>query len=198
MYVREAKNREEVWLLDRIEQLDLDDPAFRSRDYVVAVDETTGDKAGFGRIRIHPGEPEVCELTSIGVLPEWREQGVGAHVIERLLDHASDQGFATVYSLTSEVAYLTQFGFEPIERSELPPQLRDRLEERRKQDEDIIGLIIEVGDFTMPAHLREAFKLAGRHDPEEEDDVSEDEVSELRDEFGIDPEETTYKYDTGR
>ena len=32
MYVRDAKNREEVWLLDRIEEMGLDETAFRSRD----------------------------------------------------------------------------------------------------------------------------------------------------------------------
>lgn len=197
MYVREAKNREEVWLLDRIEQMDLDDPAFRSRDYVVAVDETTGNKAGFGRIRIHQGDPEVCELTSIGVLPEWREQGVGAHVIERLLDHASDQGFETVYALTSQVSYLTQFGFEPIESSELPPPLLDRLEGLRTADDEVIGLVIDVDDFHMPGHLREAFKLAGRRDQREESADDDDEVESLKEEFGIDPDEATYKYDTG-
>lgn len=86
MYVRDAKNREEVWLLDNIEAMDLDETAFRSRDYVVAIDETSNEKAGFGRVRIHKPEdaPDICELTSIGVVKEWRGQGVGAHVIERL------------------------------------------------------------------------------------------------------------------
>ena len=39
MYVRDAKNREEVWLLDQIDALGIDAEAFRSRDYVLAVDE---------------------------------------------------------------------------------------------------------------------------------------------------------------
>jgi hypothetical protein len=51
MYVRGAKKREEVWLLDRLDEFGLADPAFRSRDYVVALDEESGSKAGFGRIR---------------------------------------------------------------------------------------------------------------------------------------------------
>jgi len=53
MYIRDAKNRDEAWLLDAIEQLGLDDVAFRSRDYVIAVDEESGDRAGFGRLRLH-------------------------------------------------------------------------------------------------------------------------------------------------
>ncbi len=107
----------------------LDETAFRSRDYVIAVDELSNEKAGFGRIRIHrvsadrdeSDEPtEYCELTSIGVLEGWRGQGVGAHVIERLIEYASDEGFDTVYTLTGEGSYLAQFGFRRIDESNLP------------------------------------------------------------------------------
>ena len=73
MYVRGAKKREEVWLLEEIERLDLDEAAFRSREYVIALDEETGEKAGFGRLRVHE---DTIELTSVGVLESWRGQRV--------------------------------------------------------------------------------------------------------------------------
>ena len=194
MYVRDAKNREEVWLLDRIEEMGLDETAFRSRDYVVAIDEGSNAKAGFGRIRIHKpedGEP-VCELTSIGVLPAWRGQGVGAHVVERLVEYASDEGFEEVYSLTGAADYLTQFGFERVGTERLPPVLRDRLETKRANIQpEAVPLRLEKSAFTVPPRFRERFKnaAAGESEPEPED-TAED--------FGIDPDEATYKYDTGR
>ncbi|MFC4437791.1 MULTISPECIES: GNAT family N-acetyltransferase [Natrialbaceae] len=208
MYVRDAKNREEVWLLDYIESMGLDDTAFRSRDYVVAIDEVTGEKAGFGRIRVHKvdGEPtdangspagdegpaEVCELTSIGVLESWRGQGVGAHVIERLLEYAGDEGFDTVYSLTGQSAYLAQFGFRRIETEQLPEPLQGRLSEKRdRTDPDAVPLEIEIDRFQMPERLREAFKQASKS-PEEEP------TTETAEDFGIDSDTATYKYDTGR
>ncbi|WP_265111774.1 GNAT family N-acetyltransferase [Halosolutus halophilus] len=204
MYVRDAKNREEVWLLDHIESMGLDDTAFRSRDYVVAVDENSGEKAGFGRIRIHKvddssetddrgdREDAVCELTSIGVLEGWRNQGVGAHVVERLLEYAGDEGFSTVYALTGESAYLAQFGFRRIEESRLPAPLEDRLSAKRdRTDPDAVPLVIEIDRFRMPDRLREAFKRA----PEQRDGESNEESAE---DFGIDPDSATYKYDTGR
>lgn len=194
MYVRDAKNREEVWLLDQIEAMELDDTTFRSRDYVVAIDETSGAKAGFGRIRVHKVEDgqNICELTSIGVLEGWRGQGVGAHVIERLLDYASDDGFETVYALTSEASYLTQFGFQPIETSALPEPLVERLADKREGvDPDAVALRIDVDAFRMPDRLREAFKNAHKDDSEATDDA------ETPEDFGIDPETATYKYDTG-
>lgn len=192
MYVRAAKNREEVWLLDWIEDLGLDDTAFRSRDYVVAVDEETGDKAGFGRIRIHKDDgEEYCELTSIGVLTGWREQGVGAHVVERLIEHARDEQFERVYALTDEPGYLGQFGFRRIEEANLPGPLSDRLSEKRDGvASEAVPVALDVDRFRMPDRLRERFKRAAPRDPEDDE-----EPEEGPEDFGIDPDEATYKYD---
>jgi N-acetylglutamate synthase-like GNAT family acetyltransferase len=192
MYVRNARNREEVWLLDHIEAMGLDDAAFRSRDYVIAIDEQSNEKAGFGRIRIHRGEERVCELTGIGVLSDWRGQGVGAHVVERLLDRASDEGFETVYSLTDQPEYLRQFGFEPIEADDFPEKLDERLETKREASApDAVPLSLPIEEFSMPARLRDRFKDAA---PNREDDT---EIEETPEDFGIDTENTSYKYDTG-
>lgn len=193
MYVRDAKNRDEVWLLDHIEEMELDETAFRSRDYVIAMDEQERERAGFGRIRIHKTDDgEFCELTSIGVLEDWRGQGVGAHVVERLVTTARDKEFAVVYALTSESGYLSQFGFERIEPAQLPDVLQRRLEEKQEQlDPEAVPLRIGTDRFRMPGHLREAFKGA-RAAPDEEA-----EPEEGPEDFGIDPDEATYKYDTG-
>jgi N-acetylglutamate synthase-like GNAT family acetyltransferase len=196
MYVRDAKNRDEAWLLDAIERLGLDDVAFRSRDYVIAVDQESGDRAGFGRLRLHrgdEGEANRIELTGIGVLPEWRDRGVGAHVVERLVDTAAADGFETVYVLTDQPDYLTQFGFEEAPTEDLPPALSDRLEEKREfLGGGVVGLRLPVDEFEMPDRFREAFKKA-----EPADDAADD-VEESAEDFGIDPESATYKYDTGR
>lgn len=193
MYVRDAKNREEAWLLDHIEAMDLDDAAFRSRDYVIALDEETDERAGFGRLRIHKtDESKYCELTGIGVLEEWRGQGVGAHVIERLVEKASDEGFDAVYSITGEPNYLARFGFEPVSNGDLPSRLRERLDRKREEvDPESVAMVLPVEAFEMPDHLREAFKHAA---PRE----SVDQTEEPAEDFGIDTENATYKYDTGR
>ncbi len=192
MYVRDAKNRDEPWLLDRIEAMGLDSEAFRSRDYVIAVDEDSNTRVGFGRLRIHSGDPEVCELTGIGVDPDWRDQGVGAHVIERLVAEAGDSGFETVYVLTDQAAYLEQFGFREIEADTLPDPLARRLEYKRGQvSDEVVTLAVAHDDFSMPTRLREAFKTATGNERDPEPTAGAED-------FGIDPDEATYKYDTGR
>lgn len=190
MYVRDARNRDEAWLLDHIEAMNLDEAAFRSRDYVVAVDEETNTKAGFGRIRLHKAtDAEYCELTSLGVLTGWRGQGVGAHIVERLVENASDQDFEDIYAFVEEPEYLKQFGFTEIDPDDLPEILRTRLtEKQRTVMPDAVPIRLAITDFVMPRRLRDAFKRAG----EEE---TNDEPQETPEDFGIDPETATYKYD---
>lgn len=196
MYVRDAKNRDEVWLLDRIEEMDLTDPAFRSRDYVIAVDEETNERAGFGRIRTHraeESEEEFAELALVATLERWRGQGVGAHVVERLVVKAGDDGFDDVYGFTAQPQYLLQFGFSPVDGEKLPPTLADRLSAlREERSDDAIAVRVAVGEFEMPSRLRERFKEAS---PGE--DAEGVPVEETAEDFGIDPDKVTYKYDTG-
>lgn len=209
MYVRDARNREEVWLLDQIEAMDLDETAFRSRDYVIAIDEETNEKAGFGRIRLHSdsgssSEPErspsgqgpggdLCELTSIGVLERWRGQGVGAHVIERLIETAANEGFETVFTLSPTPDYLAQFGFQTTD--EIPAALQQRLDEKQgtKPDATVLPMRIDTNTFEMPDRLRERFKHAT---PPSQ--VEENTAADPAEDFGIDADSATYKYDTGR
>jgi N-acetylglutamate synthase-like GNAT family acetyltransferase len=193
MYVRDARNRDEAWLLDHIEEMGLDEVAFRSRDYVIAIDEEENEKAGFGRIRVHKTDDgEVCELTSIGVLAEWRGQGVGAHVVERLVTTAGDEGFDTVYALTDQPDYLRQLGFDRIDPTQLPDRLQSRLTEKQESlAPEAVPMRVDPDRFRMPSRLRQAFKGARA------DEEGDDEPEEGPEDFGIDPDEATYKYDTG-
>lgn len=218
MYVRDARNRDEVWLLDRMEELGLAESSFRSRDYVIAVDQETDERAGFGRVRVHKtdttsgaGETretateELCELTSIGVLPAWREQGVGAHVVERLVQTAGDDGFDDVYALTDRTAYLAQFGFESVPEADLPAVLADRLATIRQRAADpespsvvddaeaVAAVAVSTDGFEMPRRFRDRFKQAS---PDTGGGSGGQDPDEMAQEFGIDPDEATYKYDT--
>jgi N-acetylglutamate synthase and related acetyltransferases len=190
MYVRDAKNRDEVWLLDQIEAAAIDDPAFRSRDYVIALDEDTGEKVGFGRIRVHAdGAADHCELAFVYTLEEWRDHGVGAHIIERLIAEAGDAGYDRVYTFTAQPSYFSTFGFEPLGETALPHGLQERFSEVQAEREAAAPMTIATDGFKMPPSARRAFKQV--------DTVADDaiEVKETPEDFGYDPETTTHKYD---
>jgi N-acetylglutamate synthase-like GNAT family acetyltransferase len=190
MYARDAKKHEEVWLLDRLDEFGFEDPAFRSRDYVLAIDEETNERAGFARLRVHSVDAgTVCEFTNIGVREDWRDKGVGAHLLEYLVADAREQGFEEAYALTDEVDYLEQFGFERVPESDLPPPFPDRLEATREYQPEAEPTRLDFEGFEIPARLRDRFA-------ENEDDESE-EPEEAAEDFGIDPDSATYKYDTG-
>jgi hypothetical protein len=108
-----------------------------------------------------------------------------------LVAEAGDDEFETVYVLTDQPAYLTQFGFGRIDVDELPDQLSARLDRKRDQlDDEVVPLALGVEAFEMPRRLREAFKDADAEDGDSEPEESPED-------FGIDPETATYKYDTG-
>ncbi|KAB1188381.1 MULTISPECIES: GNAT family N-acetyltransferase [Haloferax] len=190
MYVRDAKNRDEAWLLDALEDLELDDGAFRSRDYVIALDEETNEKAGFGRIRVHKGDESFCEITCVGVPERWRGQGVGAHVIERLVDRATAEGYDTVYGFSSAHRYCMQFGFDPVDAADLSERVERRFEQVKSRDADAIAVRLSNDEFMMPDRLRERFKVAT---PASSADEAEPELT--AEDFGYD-EETPTKYST--
>jgi len=187
MYVRDGKNRDETWLRDGIEAMGLGEAVGEPQAYVIAVEQDSNERAGFGRLCVNVGEPTVCELTHIGVHQSWRDQGVGAHIIERLLTKAGDAGVKTAYILTDEPGYPTQLGFERVD--DLPAPLADRRREKAAEgDDEIVGLATDTDDFEMPSRLRDAFKTASGAGEEPTVDAEE---------FGIDADGATYKYDTG-
>lgn len=191
MFARDAKKHEEVWLLDRLDEFGFEDPAFRSRDYVLAIDEETNERAGFARFRVHAVDDEqVCEFTNIGVLEDWRRRGVGAHLLEHLVEDARDQGLETAYALTDEPEYLAQFGFQRVPAEGLPEPLPDRLEATREYQPDAVPVRLDFGDFEIPERLRKRFIQRAS-------DSEEAEPEESAEDFGIDPDSATYKYDTG-
>ena len=189
MYVRDGKSRDETWLREKSETMGLDSTAFQADEYVIAVEETSNERVGFGRLRIYGDESTVCELTSIGVTEPWRGQGVGAHLLERLLTKSGDEGCNAAYLLTNEPAYPAQFGFAQCPAEDVPEPLPDRRDTKQTvADNEIVALTIDVDAFEMPPRLREAFKSASPAGDGSTADTDED--------FGIDAETATYKYET--
>lgn len=68
-------------------------------------------------------------LRSLVVSPQWRRQGIGQALTERLLDLAATMGLRAVYLLTTTAqAYFAVRGFAHVDRQEVPAEIRTSVE----------------------------------------------------------------------
>lgn len=83
---------------------------------------TDGDRilGGAGYARLEGGDPHTCELKKMYFLPEARRKGFGALLMQRILRHAAEDGYRTVYIETVDRmraanALYRQFGFKALD-----------------------------------------------------------------------------------
>ena len=89
-------------------------------DFVVAVAD--GQLVGVAGLEV------CCDdalLRSVAVHPEWRSKGVGRAVVSRAIAQAESRGLRALYLLTTTAEhYFPTFGFQKVERSAVPPDVR--------------------------------------------------------------------------
>ncbi len=94
-------------------------PGGRARYLVVELDGVVVGGGGFAPLV--GGDPEVCELRKMYFLPRARGLGVGARLLGRLLEEATEAGFRTCYLETLETMtrarrLYERSGFRPLSR----------------------------------------------------------------------------------
>jgi amino-acid N-acetyltransferase len=68
--------------------------------------------------------PVAALIRSVDVLPEYRSHGVGASLVNEVLERLASRGLRDFYLLTTTAEnYFRKRGFEPIDRGEVHPQL---------------------------------------------------------------------------
>jgi amino-acid N-acetyltransferase len=68
---------------------------------------------------------ETALLRSVAVAPEWRSRGVGRALVTRLIEGAAGRGLRSLYLLTTTAErYFPAFGFVPILREQVPPEMQ--------------------------------------------------------------------------
>ncbi|MGH7498558.1 MAG: arsenic resistance N-acetyltransferase ArsN2, partial [Gemmatimonadales bacterium] len=83
-----------------------------------------------GAVGLEPHLPDAL-LRSAVVEPGARGTGLGVALVERLLDHAREQGVRAVYLLTTTAeAYFLRFGFQRFAREDVPDGVRTSVEFR--------------------------------------------------------------------
>ena len=88
------------------------------RDFLVAVDVSTGELAGCGRLHFYT--PHMAELRSLAVAPSRARTGLGKRIAEELLQEARDFGMDIVFAFTYVPGFFGKIGFLPVDRGMLP------------------------------------------------------------------------------
>lgn len=67
--------------------------------------------------------PELTELRSLAVAPEYRSTGLGKRLVEALVAKARADGFEQICALTLAESFFSRMGFATVDRWAIPPKI---------------------------------------------------------------------------
>ena len=201
MYTRQAYAKDEVWLLDLLEEHNLDDSAFRSREFLFVFDEADSQRPiSFGRVRENKIEDKGLskepfeetqedrdqeddkwgEFSTIHLLPEGEKNNARDLLLEAMVEHATESGYETVYLFTQSVEVYTDYGFNTIAYENLPEYVEERKEKHEEQIQTSSSVLqLDVSNFSVP----------------ETQSLSKEEIRTEKEKQPVD-EQHTHKYET--
>jgi amino-acid N-acetyltransferase len=119
--IRAARPEELTKILQLLEQSELPGAGVQEHLSNFLVVEDGHDLVGTAGLEIYE---RVGLLRSVAVKPDIRSRGLGARLVEAVLNLARKKDLEVVYLLTVTAdKYFPKFGFETISRDELDPRL---------------------------------------------------------------------------
>ncbi|MDE3090074.1 MAG: GNAT family N-acetyltransferase [Chloroflexota bacterium] len=88
-------------------------------DWIIA--EKNGRVVGVGSLL--EMSPLLSEIRSLAVAPEYRTNGVGAKIVDALVDEAHTRGIPTVFALTRAVPFFEKQGFIITDKENFPEKV---------------------------------------------------------------------------
>ena len=88
-------------------------------DWIVATDHE--DIVGAGSLL--EMSAALSEVRSLVVAPAYRQNGIGAKIVDALVDEARARGISTVFALTRAVPFFAKLGFAVTERENFPEKV---------------------------------------------------------------------------
>jgi amino-acid N-acetyltransferase len=88
-------------------------------NWVVA--EEAGQIVGVGSLV--EMNPNLVEVRSLAVAPTHRKHGLGAKIVNALVEEAQARGIATVFALTRAVLFFEKLGFKITEKENFPEKV---------------------------------------------------------------------------
>lgn len=91
------------------------------RDYVVAVDESTGEVVGVGGLHIM--WQDLAEIRSLAVKAGTTGKGVGKGIVEYLVEEGRQIGLKRIFALTYQQGFFEKCGFGVVQKETLPQKV---------------------------------------------------------------------------
>lgn len=88
------------------------------RDFSVFEDEKTGKVSGCCALQFC--WEDLAEIRSVAVAPEYAKQNIGRELVENAIEEAKAYQIKQLFLLTYKPEFFKKFGFDLIDRSELP------------------------------------------------------------------------------
>ncbi len=88
-------------------------------DWVVAEDHENIVGAG----SLLEMSPVLSEVRSLVVAPAYRQNGIGAKIVDALVDEACTRGIPTIFALTRAVPFFEKMGFTMTEKENFPEKV---------------------------------------------------------------------------
>jgi amino-acid N-acetyltransferase len=89
------------------------------RDFTVAVHGS--GLAGCGALHFYG--PKTGEVRSLAVHPQWKNLGIGKHLVAALESEALDHGLQSLFAFTYIPGFFGKLGFIEVERQQLPSKV---------------------------------------------------------------------------
>ena len=88
--------------------------------YVEKVEDDPDQEKLVGVCAMHICWDNLAEIRSLAVIEEYQGKGVGRQLVDKALSEADSYGITKVFTLTYQPEFFRKFGFQDIDKSELP------------------------------------------------------------------------------
>jgi N-acetylglutamate synthase-like GNAT family acetyltransferase len=120
--LRPAAAADQPRIVAIIREADINRMDLKWQNFVLAVDDATGEVVGTGQIKMHRDGSR--ELASIAVTPAYQHRGLAHRIVEHLLARHGSNGTLYLMCERHMGPFYEPFGFRVVRGNELPPYFR--------------------------------------------------------------------------
>jgi len=188
---RDARTDDEAWMLGKLSNENAKHDSFRPEDFIVATNDKTDERIGFGCIQYHRNivdDTEYVEITNFVVLDRaTKEQG--RLLLVELAKKAQNSGHQQVFTFPHKNHELFKdVGFNERTSSDMPEVMQDIIEEQKELHNG------SVRSFSgQPKNIN--YVIEEKDKFEKPEGTTKEEVDSIKEELGITDDYNT-KYST--